>query len=175
MPASCCLLLLRSAGDSWLSRSILMLGKARVARSSPRSEPCPAAAPLACRSPSAAVPHLLSHTLHAFFLLPPPSFCAEQLSEAGLTPPNQRTPTRSGNAPSTSRNVARHRFACSSTRTESLACSCHAESLRCCCRPVRRCRLTERQSLISVQADCSLMPAPMRAWMLVQTVSHARI
>ena len=36
----------RSAGDSgWLFRSMHMLGKARVARSSPHSSPCPAAAP----------------------------------------------------------------------------------------------------------------------------------
>ena len=56
MPASCCLVLLRSVGDSWLFRSMLMLGKARVAGSSPRSSPCPAAAHApSCLSSSATV------------------------------------------------------------------------------------------------------------------------
>ena len=66
MPASCCLLLHRCAGDSWLFRSMLMLGKARAARSSHRSSPCPAAAP---------PPLWFSPTTqpHSAFLLPPPS------------------------------------------------------------------------------------------------------
>ena len=56
MPASCSLLLLRSAGASLPLQSMPMLGKARVARSSHRSSLCPAAAHASsCRSPSASV------------------------------------------------------------------------------------------------------------------------
>lgn len=40
MLASCCLLLLRSAGDSWPFLGMLILRKARMARSLPGSSPC---------------------------------------------------------------------------------------------------------------------------------------
>ena len=57
MPVSCCIVLIQSAGDSLLSLSMLMLGKARVARSSPRSSlhAASAAPPPSCRSPNASV------------------------------------------------------------------------------------------------------------------------